>query len=163
MLDGVKGEGRTEGGGAQASDHAVKPVGPREPTQTALKEHERGDVGEWVEGQVEEVSPGRVRRVRAAERFGGEHKVADCPRQQSEAQEQGDGSTGSMIEAAIETHTNGHQLHAGERPAIEPRPLLIGVANDQRDDVGEEQRPENGVTEPDAVTPCLKGGDLARR
>ena len=68
-----------------------------------------------------------------------------------------------MLEAAIQTHANGHQLHTRERPSIEPGPLLVGVANEQRDQVGEKQRPENGVAEPDSVALDLKGGDLACR
>ena len=66
-MNAVEGERGAQGRCAQPRDHAVQPVRSRETPERLLERLDDGDVGEWVEEQVEHVRAGRRGRRLTAE------------------------------------------------------------------------------------------------
>jgi len=145
----VEGKGTADGGGTESGDESVEPVRLDQLSDLSPHEEDHGDIGQGVEGQVEEVGNRRRRWARPAEGLDGQGDIAEGPRQEAQPEGQGRSPTGTTETPLGDAEGTADDFDAADDPAVEPRPRLVTPTQQERDQVSDEDENEQSEGRPE--------------
>jgi len=112
------------------------------------EEQHKRDVGEWVEAQEKRVRQRWGRRRCPAKRPQGQKKVARRPGEECAAEDQRYRPAAAAADRPSQAQGAGDDLEACGHPVVDQRPGLVGAAEDQRREVGDDQDTQQSVDSP---------------